>query len=276
MEVKRIGSYQETDEHGYLTKLADTSKLQPEWHKATKTLQDAYLDKFGDAVHSIYVRGSIAKGQAVEGVSDLDSFAVVHEGLDPAKMHGQDVFREWALGLEEDLKVSYPFVAGVEVDLTPFDTATDSSSLYAFIIKMEAVCIYGDDLAARLPGYKAGPAIAFQTQNFHSHLAIFLDEYLQEPEEEKPSFIVWMMRRFLRLGMELVMVREQRYTRDLYLCYESFSNDYPEQEENVYQALELAVNPVASSETFAFAKDFGAWLATETQEALAEDGQTML
>lgn len=122
---------------------------------------------------------------------------------------------------------------------------------------METVCIYGEDLAERLPGYKPGPDIAFQTRYFQKHFDLFLNEYPVEPEDEKLDFLNWMLRRFLRLGMELVMEREQRFTRDLYLCYESFSKHYPEKQEEMYRALELAVNPVVNTETFNFIKDFG-------------------
>ena len=133
---------------------------------------------------------------------------------------------------------------------------------------MEAVCIYGDDLAEKLPGYNLRPHIAFQTKRFRDDLTLFLKEYGQEPEHEKPDFIVWMMRRFLRLGMELVMEREGRYTRDLYLCHESFSNHYPEHQEEMYRALELAINPVVNTETLTFVESFGGWLADEAQRAL--------
>ena len=69
--------------------------------------------------------------------------------------------------------------------------------------------------------------------------------------------------------MELVMVREQRYTRDLYLCYESFAKHYSEQEEAMYRALELALNPVVSRETERFVETFGAWLDGEAERYMA-------
>ena len=48
------------------------------------------------------------------------------------------------------------------------------------------------------------------------------------------------------------MVKEQRYTRDLYLCYESFAKHYPEKEREMYRALELAINPKTDRDTERF------------------------
>jgi len=268
MEIKRLGSYQEVDEQGYLIKLADASKIQSEWAEAVGALKEAYLERWGDAIHSIYIRGSVAKGWAVKGVSDLDSFAITVEGVKPDEMHTQETFRAWALDLQERIKTQHPHVTGTEVGLTDWETALDSTGIYAFMIKMETVCIYGDDLAERLPRYKPGPDIAFQTHYFRQHFDMFLEEYEGEPEDEKTEFLNWMMRRFLRLGMELVMAREGRYTRDLYLCYESFSKHYPEKQNEMYRALELAINPAVSAGTFEFVKDFGEWLANEAQRTL--------
>jgi hypothetical protein len=69
--------------------------------------------------------------------------------------------------------------------------------------------------------------------------------------------------------MELVMEAEQRFTRDLYLCYESFAKHYPAQRAQMYRAMELALNPDTGPDTQAFIRDFGAWLEARAAERLA-------
>jgi hypothetical protein len=117
-------------------------------------------------------------------------------------------------------------------------------------------------------GYKPGPAMALQVRYFGRFLAIFENEYPEETEPEQRETLAWIMRRFLRVGMELVMEEEQRYTRDLYLCYESFARHYPQERGEMYRALELAVNPGAGEHSEAFARNFGAWLVREAQARL--------
>lgn len=51
------------------------------------------------------------------------------------------------------------------------------------------------------------------------------------------------MRRLIRGAFDLVMERERRFTCDLYLCVESVIKYYPEQEENLFRALDLSLNP---------------------------------
>lgn len=177
--IRRIGAYLVADEDGYLPSPAGTAIAAP-WSAAVESLVAAYLAEWGQDLHSIYVRGSVARGLALVGVSDLDSFA-------------------------------------------------------------------------------------FQARYFRHHLDTFLHEYPAEPDEGKPGFVAWLAKRFLRLGMELVMVEEGRYTSDLYLCYASFAKHYPARGGQMRRALELAVNPVADRASEAFLREFGAWLAVEAE-----------
>ncbi len=268
--VKRIGNYLETDEQGFLQSRADAANVTGAWRAAVEAVGQAYREKWSTGIHSIYVRGSIAKGLAVEGTSDVDSLAVLKPSYE--QIFSYDEFGIWAKAVERRVQEKFPFVTGVEFGLEPFEEARNRESPYALILKIEAACVYGENLAEEIAPYKPGPEMAFQTKYFRSHLETFLSEYPAEPEADKPEFLNWIMRRFLRLGMELVMVEEQRFTRDLYLCYESFAKHYPEKATEMYRALELAVNPVLGDATETFVKEFGAWLAREAERKLTAWG----
>lgn len=268
LQVKRVGGYLEVDEQGYLKKAADVSRIQEPWLTPVEAVRQAYLDRYGNTLHSIYIRGSVAKGRAIEGVSDIDSLAVFRE----------DRFDEpdgaWERDVEEDIEARFPNVGGAELICVPMERATTRDNIYAFTIKVEAACIYGEDLASQMHGYKPGPDMAFQMRYFHSHLDIFKREYPRESEQEKVLTLVWIMRRFLRLGMELVMERERRYTRDLYPCYESFAKHYPNKKSEMLRALELAINPIVDEQSEDFTRKFGDWLEAEANTHLKKWGQT--
>lgn len=267
VQVSRIGSYLEVDEHGYLQSRADAANIKGDWQLAVQLLVDAYLETWGENIHSIYVRGSLAKGLAVEGVSDIDSFAVLLPGK--VQTESYDEFGIWAEKVEKRVQKTFPFVAGVELGLETFERVRERDNPYTFIIKTEAACVYGQSLVESIDPYRLGPEVAFQTRYFGQHLEQFSTEYPDEPEDDKPAFVVWLMRRFLRLGMELVMTDEKRYTRDLYLCYESFAKHYPGRAAEMYRALELAVNPETGKATESFVQEFGAWLSDEAKRKLA-------
>ena len=270
--IKRIGNYLETDEQGFLQSRADPANVTGPWREVVEAVTTAYLEQWPTSIHSIYVRGSIAKGLAVEGTSDIDSFTVLKPGCE--QDFSYEAVKVWAETVEQNVKEKFPFVTGVEIGLETFEEAQNRENPYALILKMEAACVYGEDVANEIAPYKPGPDMAFQTKYFRSHLETFLSEYPAEPEVDKPEFINWMMRRFLRLGMELVMAEEQRFTRDLYLCYESFAKHYPGKAAEMYRALELAVNPVLGEATGTYAETFGAWLAQEAERKLTAWGCT--
>ncbi len=275
MEIKRIGNYHHVDEHGYLINHSNLQANQPHWLKVIEAVKDIYLDRWGQGIHSIYIRGSLAKGIAVDDVSDIDSFAVLGpEELEPEVHLYYETIKAWAEMSEKKLIAQYPFTTGLEVGFESFEGIKDRNNLFNFTLKVESVCIYGEDLGKQIKPYKLGHSIAFQTRYIHLHLQQFLSEYPSETEGEKKLWLNWLMRRFLRLGMQFVMEKERLYTRDLYLCYESFAKYYPEQAEHMYHALELAVNPQTDAETLIFVQNFGDWLVSEASAKLRFWGYT--
>ena len=268
--IQRLGCYLEADEQGVLLGSAGDAVVREPWASAVEALVRRYVAAWGNDLHSVYVRGSVAKGWALEGSSDVDTLAVLRR--DASGEAGSESVDAWASAVEAEMRHALPFVVGVEVDVVPFEVALDRARIEAFVLKTQATCVHGQDLADRLEPYVLGPEVAFQTRFFRQHLESFVRGYAHEPVTDRPGFLVWMVRRFLRLGMELVMVKEGRYTRDLYLCYESFAKHYPAWEGEMRQALELAVNPVATPESEAFVHSFGACLAKEADRKLAAWG----
>ena len=268
-EIKPIGNYLCIDKQGYLVNRSNIQNNQNHWLAVIEAVKDIYLTAWKNDIHSIYLRGSIAKGTAIDNVSDIDSFAVLKaDNMMSINAFSRDKIEAWAKESEEKLIAKFPFATGLEVGLVPFESVEDRSNIYNFIIKVGATCIYGDDLASQIAPYKLSHDIAFQTKYIHFHLEQFWSEYPNETEEEKKLWLNWLMRRFLRLGMEFVMQDEQRYTRDLYFCYESFAKHYPERAEQMYSALELAINPQTNEEVITFVRNFGDWLVNEASKKL--------
>jgi hypothetical protein len=56
----------------------------------------------------------------------------------------------------------------------------------------------------------------------------------------------WLSRRIVRSGFEVTMNRNDRFTRDLFLCYEEFAKFYPERSGQMYQVLINSLNGEAS------------------------------
>lgn len=262
--IQRIGAYLQTDKDGFLPGPAAGQQINEPWASAVAMLTGHYLREWGPDLLSVYVRGSVARGLAIPGVSDIDSFGVLAAeatGTDPRRL------REWSDAVDTEVRQAFPHVAGVEVDLVPFGVMLDRQNYYSFVMKTEAVCVHGENLAGLVQPFRLSEA-NFQTRFLREHLSVFIEEFPEEPAADKPGFVAWIAKRFLRLGMELVMEKEQRHTRDLYLCYESFARHYPAEAGAMQRSLELAVNPVANDDVEAFLQQFGSWLAGEADRKL--------
>ncbi len=254
------------DDEGFLPSGSGVVRMESPWADAIEQVVERFRSELGDSLHSFYVRGSVASGAAVEGVSDLDTFAVLAPDgreIDPVR------FDQCTKSLNASITARYP-VTRVEFDLVPYATVTEGRGFYAFALKTESACVYGTDLSDVVAPFRLGPEVAFQTRFFRKHLETFRREYPNEPEEDKAEFVSWLARRFLRLGMELVMEDEGRYSRDLWPSYESFSAWYPVEAGSMLRALELAVDPKTTDANVRFMLEFGEWLAERAERKLAE------
>lgn len=235
IEIKPMGSYLEVDEEGYLKNPASLEKIQEKWKPVIDDVVQIYKNHFGEKLHSVYIRGSVAKGEAVDGVSDLDSFAYVD-------LPKEDIKKGWKNEEKELLKQKYPFVEDVEITVLPL--SENGSSMI-----LQSACVYGEKI--KVPPKKPG-------REMFNHIYYLEERYgnsekrLQETDPGQKEKIkgecTWLMKDILRAGFELTTERSGRYTRDLYLCYKDFSEYYPDKEPLMRQVLDLALNPVDDKE----------------------------
>ncbi len=93
IEIQKHGAVLHTDPDGYLIPDVSLDNIVPPWDEAVDFIKNAYIGHLGESLHSVYIRGSVARGLAVEGISDLDSFALAR-GY-PSKMEGVKIGCRW-------------------------------------------------------------------------------------------------------------------------------------------------------------------------------------
>ena len=258
-----LGDVLAVDADGHLINPCRHNLIAPPWSAAVEALVAAYRHHLGARLHSVYLRGSVPKGGAIEGVADIDSFAVLLS-------EPEDTDAAWIAPLQARMAEEFPFHTGVEVNLVSRRTVCEDPKawVWPFLIKTQSLCLWGDDLAPSLPGYRPGLSLAGHAPRLAADLEEFRAQCPEGAEAELAQDIrewcQWIMKRVVRSGFELTMARERTYTRDLYPCYTAFARHYPERAPQMRQALQWAIVPADTKLPLQqFLEEFGGWLVGE-------------
>ena len=259
-KIKAIGECFEVNKEGFFESPCSFKKIDSPWLEVLEKAKSAYLENLGENLHSIYVRGSVARGTAVKEVSDIDTFAVLNR-----KVSKSDT--AWIKA--EQLKLNEPssFHTGVEFGLGSLqDIIGDNANLQArFLIKLQTVCLWGEDLGLAIPEFKPGAYLASGIHNIEKNVQMAIDGLIDwdEPEAIK-EMCQWIMKQIVRTGFLLVAERESTYTRDLYPSFKLFSKNYSKHQTEMETALKLAIYPSSDKVMLInFLRTFGAWLIAE-------------
>ena len=258
IEIRPVGSYFEVDEEGYLKNPASAEKIQEKWKPLIGDIVEAYKKQFGDKLLNVYIRGSVAKGEAVEGISDVDTFAYVD-------LSKEEIKKDWVKTAEIELRTKYPFANGIELGGFPPSDIEDDGALLN-----QSLCVFGEPLEVpktKKPGRES--TSMRHLPNINKRMDWFekkIEKIDSDDKEELKSACVWLMKEMLRCGFELTMERSGRYTRDLYLCYKDFSEYYPDKEALMREILDLALNPTSDKDKIKEVKDqILPWMVEESK-----------
>lgn len=257
----RNGRLWRMDADGNILNDASIDSIKPPYDAMIADAVSAYNANIANDIHSIYVTGSVARGLAVEGVSNLNIAAVLTEATD-----ADLVFRDWIADAEAELLARYPSLSDVVLEVWPYNyvfSDPERFSIGAFILKTHSVCMWGSDIMPELPDFKVEIAIA---NDDLMQIKLDIDESVAKiKRNSRPENVAYwcreVMKHILHAGFALVMIDEGVYTRDLDLCYTTFVRHYPEQVAEMRQALVYAENPsMDAMEVLDYLANMGKWM----------------
>jgi hypothetical protein len=148
------------DPEGYIRPEADLANVQPEYQGVPDAAAGLLAGEFGSQLHSAYLYGSVVRGNAVPGRSDVDLVAVLLAA--PV-----DEDRGRADRVERALIERFPVLFSAGVGLTHLKEVRSPAQRYGLQVFLRelAVCIWGQDLRLGLPRTKPSAAIAAE---FHA------------------------------------------------------------------------------------------------------------
>lgn len=268
LQLLAIGGLWPLDADGYLLSDASPAKILPPYRAAVAAAVTAYREHLGAQLAGVYVRGTVPRGQAVPGVSDLDCFAVVSG--DP-----EAIDDTWLKAAGAEIVRLHPIVSDVQLEIWPLAEVliTDRFTEMGFLLKTQSACVWGDDLAPRLPRFKPDAIVA---NNDISQLRPDIQAAIAalQADSSPPSVRYWcrrIMKNIVRAGFSLVMLEAGVFTRDLKLCYEFFARHYPAQESAMRRVLELAIQPATDREVvLELLTTFGGWMIARADEWLEQ------
>ena len=256
------GSSKGLDAQGYIAREGALGQVAPGFRPVVAAARDGLLAVFGPRLHSAYLYGSIPRGTARPGRSDLDLLIALREL--PA-----DADRAAVRALGDALDARFPQIDGVGTIL--LDRATVLSELERHDLGWFVACLctplLGHDLAEYLPRYRPDSLLARET---NGDLARRLPRWREritaagDSETALRPLVRFMSRHLVRTGFTLVMPRWNGWTSDLEEMAEAFGGYYPERAAPLRRAAVLGHEPVGDAEVLrSYVEDLGPWLAEE-------------
>ncbi len=253
------------DKDGCIVNPAQLRLIRDPWHQAVTQVVTSCRDIFADDIHGIYVRGSVARGTAVEGIADLDIVLVLREFRAPP-------FAATINRIEADIGAAFPFLRGVEVDCVGravLRGPCTPGSRQAFLLKTQAICFHGADLIPALPPARLDRGAMIESRRLESSIA-FVRQKLASPRtgpRERQAYCLWLMKIIVRSAFELVCHLERRYTRELRACAAIFSKHHPAQKAAINQAVAWAIDPADDPTPVTSLLDsFALWLVAQHRQ----------
>ncbi|MEU9474627.1 nucleotidyltransferase domain-containing protein [Streptomyces sp. NPDC048191] len=250
------------DPFGHIAREGSLAHVPAAFRPVVAAARDRLPEVFGARLHSAYLYGSIPRGTALVGRSDLDLFVALRDEPTDAD---RDAVR--ALGAAVDGE--FPQIDGVGTLLYGRDRLLSELERYDLGWFVACLCtpLLGEDLAAHLPRYRPDSLLARET---NGDLARRLPRWreriagTEDTETARRPLVRFMSRHLVRTGFTLVMPRWNGWTSDLREMAEVCGAFYPERAAPLRTAARYGSEPVGDPEVLrSYVDDLGPWLAEE-------------
>ncbi|KQX59582.1 MULTISPECIES: hypothetical protein [unclassified Streptomyces] len=244
---------------GTIAREGALERVAPAFAPAVEAARARIAAVFGpDRLHSAYLYGSVPRGTAIPGVSDLDLQLALHR--EPTAADRADA-RAVEAGLDRD----FPEVDGVGFLLSGTGSLLSEAERHDAGFFLACLCtpLLGPDLAAGLPPYRPTSLLARET---NGDLARLLPGWRARADvgTDPRALGRRVGRRLVRTGFTLVMPRWGGWTSDLDRSAEVFGGYYPERAAQMRLAVTTgratAPDPAVLD---VLVDELGPWLAAE-------------
>lgn len=244
------------DSNGFILSDVSKDKIEDVYFPCIQKSIERLKHLFPETLHSVYVYGSVARGEAIIKISDLDLVAMFYTKFNSVKLAE---LKKLAKELSEKY---HTLVRDVGIAIAYYDYTIDPSNYYenAFLKEL-CVCVYGEDIGERFGPYKLTSEIAIR---FNGDIDDVLNRTLKRLEtasiEDFKTGTQNFARKLIRTYYSMVMVRSQIWTTRLHEQCEVFIRYFPEKESIIRTLLVWIEEPPTDREmVYAFFMSEGEW-----------------
>ncbi|MEU6917724.1 nucleotidyltransferase [Streptomyces olindensis] len=250
------------DAGGFIAREGSLARVPRTFRPVVAAAREGLADVFGSRLHSAYVYGSIPRGTARVGHSDLDLLLALR--AEPTEADRAD-----ARALGAALDAEFAQIDGHGTLLFSRERLLSDLERHDLGWFVACLCtpLLGEDLAASLPRYRPDTLLARET---NGDLHLLLPRWRRriaeadDTAEARRPLVRFMSRHLVRTGFTLVMPRWNGWTSDLREMAEAFAGYYPERAEQLRAAAVLGREPTGDAAVLrSYVDDLGPWLAGE-------------
>lgn len=227
------------DDNGFIISDVSLDKIKHDDMQCINESIERLQKLFPRKLHSVYVYGSVARGDALPGKSDLDLLALFDSNLN----HDQSSELK---NLASELSQRYrSMFREVGIAVAYYDYALDPANYYeqAFLKEL-CVCVHGEDLRRRFGPYKLIPEIAI---SFNGDICEVLNRTINRLANssvvEFETIAQGFSRKLIRTYYSMVMARSQIWSTRLDEQAEIFFHHFPDKKLIISTLLEWIDQP---------------------------------
>jgi hypothetical protein len=260
--IQPIGRSQPVDSQGFIVNTCSADLIKEPWSRLVSDFLAQCQDELGASLHSLQLRGSVPRGLAVEGLSDLDVFCITDGRLPQASV--------WIDRMARRLQALHPFCRGLDLSVWPLCDLVGLPSGHParFLLKTQGLCIWGPDATADwAPIPLEHASIAMRA--LPSALERMRGAIAQNTPADEALMVArcrWLAKKVIRAGFELVAPLERAYTRDLYPCWQGFARHHRALTTPMEEVLLLAIRPTARTRSLTKVLEVGERVLLEARK----------
>ncbi len=238
--------------------------FQPDYQPTVDDLVRFLRAGIGDALHSVYLYGSVARKTAVPGQSNIDVVIVTKHPFEEHKTTLLNTIR-WRF------QKSFPFITDISIRTALVDeiATLDSIFTWGFMLRHCCVCVYGDNLAECFGDYEPSWEIAKHwNMDIEESVGLLRERMVKASSpSEQINAQISMAKKLLRASYSLVMYRDKQWFDEPLQCGERFLHYFPEKQLEVERlGLLLKRRVIPKRSVIGLLDSYGPWLVQQYQK----------